>query len=177
MFHILATSEQFMSTYIQEQLSFFFIFLSICLLKSTPTPKCERIVRGLCDCCKQQLCLQHLNEYNLSLINQLNPLIDEVNALGDQAKIQELDPLIDTRVAKQETTQRDIDLCREQIRQLEKEMNKIEETCFRISVRSLVIDNHLIQIREINLHLFKFIEQLILLLEVIRFWLVMVNFS
>jgi len=50
------------------------------------TPKCERISRGLCDCCKQTLCLQHLNEHNASLISQLNPLTDEINALGDRLK-------------------------------------------------------------------------------------------
>ena len=46
--------------------------------------KCSRISRGQCDCCDQQLCLQHLNEHNVSLINQLNPLTDEFNALTDR---------------------------------------------------------------------------------------------
>jgi len=46
--------------------------------------KCSRISRGICDCCEQQLCLQHLNEHNASLINQLNPLTDEFNALSDR---------------------------------------------------------------------------------------------
>jgi len=46
--------------------------------------KCSRISRGQCDCCDQQLCLQHLNEHNASLINQLNPLTDEFNALSDR---------------------------------------------------------------------------------------------
>ncbi len=48
--------------------------------------KCERISRGLCDCCKQNLCLQHLTEHNASLISQLNPLTDEINMLGDRLK-------------------------------------------------------------------------------------------
>ena len=46
--------------------------------------KCSRTSRGLCDCCTQNLCLQHLNEHNTSLISQLNPLTDEINALGDR---------------------------------------------------------------------------------------------
>ena len=46
--------------------------------------KCSRISRGQCDCCNQQLCLQHLNEHNASLINQLNPLTDEFNTLTDR---------------------------------------------------------------------------------------------
>ncbi|CAF3418067.1 unnamed protein product [Rotaria sp. Silwood1] len=43
---------------------------------------CIRTSRGLCDCCQQYLCLQHLNEHNALLISQLNPLTDEINALG-----------------------------------------------------------------------------------------------
>jgi len=46
--------------------------------------KCNRTSRGLCDCCTQHLCLQHLSEHNASLISQLNPLTDELNALGDR---------------------------------------------------------------------------------------------
>jgi len=46
--------------------------------------KCTRIARGLCDCCHQQLCIQHLSEHNAALINQLNPLTDEFNALSDR---------------------------------------------------------------------------------------------
>ena len=46
--------------------------------------KCTRISRGICDCCDQQLCLQHLNEHNTALINQLDPLTDEFNALSDR---------------------------------------------------------------------------------------------
>ena len=46
--------------------------------------KCIRASRGLCDCCDQQLCIQHLSEHNAALINQLNPLTDEFNALSDR---------------------------------------------------------------------------------------------
>jgi hypothetical protein len=48
------------------------------------TPKCERTARALCDCCKQNLCLQHLCEHNASLVSQLNPLTDEINAIGNR---------------------------------------------------------------------------------------------
>ncbi|CAF4645647.1 unnamed protein product [Rotaria sp. Silwood1] len=54
----------------------------LCFIK-----KCTRTSRGLCDCCQQSLCLQHLNEHNALLISQLNPLTDEVNALEDRLKI------------------------------------------------------------------------------------------
>ncbi len=48
--------------------------------------KCIRASRGLCDCCQKHLCLQHLNEHNATLITQLNPLTDEINALGDRLR-------------------------------------------------------------------------------------------
>ncbi|CAF2455618.1 unnamed protein product [Rotaria sp. Silwood2] len=54
--------------------------------QSCSIEKCIRKSRGLCDCCQQNLCLQHLNEHNASLISQLNPLTDETNALGDRLK-------------------------------------------------------------------------------------------
>ena len=46
--------------------------------------KCTRTSRGQCDCCNQQLCIQHLTEHNTALMNQLNPLTDEINALSDR---------------------------------------------------------------------------------------------
>jgi hypothetical protein len=71
------------------------------------TQKCERTVRGLCDCCKQQLCLQHLNKHNLSLINQL--------IAARVAKQQETVVQIQSKMMKfipeQETTQRERLLC------------------------------------------------------------------
>jgi hypothetical protein len=57
---------------------------------------------------------------------------------------------IQSKVAKlvreQETTRQDIDLLTATIRQLEKEMNKIEETDIQINTRSLVVDDSLVQI-------------------------------
>jgi polyhydroxyalkanoate synthesis regulator phasin len=54
--------------------------------QSCAVTKCDRTSRGLCDCCQQNLCLQHLSEHNASLVSQLNPLTDEINALGDRFK-------------------------------------------------------------------------------------------
>jgi hypothetical protein len=161
--------------------------------------KCNRTSRGLCDCCQQNLCLQHLNEHNASLISQLNPLTDEINALGDRLKTlniqkavggchqklekwrmdchrkidhffeqksKELYRLFDEKVQKQqegivriqskvaevireqETTRQDIDSLASTIRQLESNMNKIEQMCFTITTRPLLIDGTLISIRE-----------------------------
>ncbi|CAF3913297.1 unnamed protein product [Rotaria sordida] len=50
--------------------------------QSCSIEKCTRTSRGLCDCCQQNLCLQHLNEHNALLISQLDPLTDEINVLG-----------------------------------------------------------------------------------------------
>jgi hypothetical protein len=56
--------------------------------------KCNRTSRGLCDCCTQYLCLQHLSEHNVSLISQLNPLTDEINVLGDRLKILNIQDIV-----------------------------------------------------------------------------------
>ena len=165
--------------------------------------KCIRASRGLCDCCKQNLCLQHLNEHNASLLSQLNPLTDEINALGDrlktiniqkivdggrqkleqwrvdchqkiehffELKCQQLDQLIDEKVTKQkkevnrlqtkvaelireeETTRQDIDSLTSTIRHLETQMNNIEQIYFEINIRSFVIDDSSIDIKEMHEH-------------------------
>ena len=47
---------------------------------------CKRASRALCYCCQQGLCMQHLKEHNDLLLSQLNPLVDQINGLGDQLK-------------------------------------------------------------------------------------------
>ncbi|CAF0962035.1 unnamed protein product [Rotaria sordida] len=167
--------------------------------QSCSIKKCTRTSRGLCDCCQQNLCLQHLNEHNASLVSQLNPLIDEINALGDrlktlniqktignsrqkleqwredchnkidcffEQKCQELDQLINEKVDQQreelkrmhlkmtelmntqETTRQDIDLLKSTIRQLERNMNNIEQKCFTINTRPLIIDETFVFIKK-----------------------------
>ncbi|UJR09269.1 hypothetical protein I4U23_013514 [Adineta vaga] len=49
--------------------------------------KCERTSRAVCDCCNQNLCLQHLHEHNELLVTQLNPFIDTLNSLGERLNI------------------------------------------------------------------------------------------
>jgi hypothetical protein len=163
--------------------------------------KCNRAPRWICDCCQQNLCLQHLNEHNALLISQLNPLTDEINALSDRLKSlniekavsschqelerwrddcyqkinrvfkqksKELDQLIDQKVKKQqqeivpiqskvaelireqETTRQDIDSLTSIIHHLKEQMNKIENTCFDINTRPLVIDDSFIDFKELN---------------------------
>jgi hypothetical protein len=163
--------------------------------------KCNRTSRGLCDCCQQHLCLQHLSEHNASLLSQLNPLTDEINALGDrlksldiekaissclrqleqwrddchqkidrlfQQKSKELDQLIYKKIKKQqqeilriqskvaelireqETTRQNIDSLTSTIHHLKEQMDKIENTCFNINARSLMIDDSFIDIKELN---------------------------
>ncbi|CAF1102270.1 unnamed protein product [Rotaria sordida] len=160
--------------------------------------RCTRTSRGLCDCCQQNLCLQHLNEHNALLTVQLNPLTDEINVLRDrlktlniqktiadsrqkleqwrqncykkidyffEQKCQELDQLVNEKVSQQreelnqiylkiielinaqEATRQDIDLLTSTIRQLERNMNNIEQTCFTIDTRPLLIDDTLIFIK------------------------------
>lgn len=71
------------------------------------TPKCERTARALCDCCKQTLCLQHLNEHNASLISQLNPLTDEINAFADRLKLFDLNEVVENGRRKLEQWQKE----------------------------------------------------------------------
>jgi hypothetical protein len=58
--------------------------------------KCNRTSRGLCDCCQQHLCIQHLSEHNVLLISELNPLTDEINALGDRFKSLNIEKPVDS---------------------------------------------------------------------------------
>lgn len=74
--------------------------------------KCNRKSRGLCDCCQQNLCLQHLNEHNTSLLTQLNPLTDEINVLSDHLKTLNLDQII---AANRQELERWRDDCHKQI--------------------------------------------------------------
>jgi hypothetical protein len=163
--------------------------------------KCNRAPRWICDCCQQTLCLQHLNEHNALLISQLNPLTDEINALGDrlkslniekavdscrrkleqwrddshqkidrlfQQKSKELDRLVDENFKKQqqeivriqkkiadlireeETTREDIDSLTSAIHHLKMKMDKIVSTCFDINTRPLMIDDSLIDFKELD---------------------------
>ncbi|CAF0756500.1 unnamed protein product [Adineta ricciae] len=47
---------------------------------------CRRISRTLCYGCNQNFCREHMREHDSSLNSQLNPLSDEINALGDRLK-------------------------------------------------------------------------------------------
>ncbi|CAF2455384.1 unnamed protein product [Rotaria sp. Silwood2] len=165
--------------------------------------KCTRVSRGLCDCCQQNICLQHLNEHNALLISQLNPLTDDINALGYrlqtfsiqktnhngrekleqwrqdcykkidylfEQKCQELDHTVNEQVSKQreeldrihlkitelinaqEATRQDIDLLRSTLHQLQENMNEIEQTCFTINTRPLLIDDTFILIKKTPEH-------------------------
>jgi hypothetical protein len=71
------------------------------------TLKCERISRGVCDCCKQNLCLQHLTEHNALLFSQLNPLTDDINALGDRLKTINIQDVVSGSRKKLEQWRRD----------------------------------------------------------------------
>ncbi|CAF3903620.1 unnamed protein product [Rotaria sordida] len=62
--------------------------------QSCSIKKCTRTARGLCDCCRQNLCLQHLNEHNTLLISQLHPLTDEINALEVRLKTLNIQKII-----------------------------------------------------------------------------------
>jgi hypothetical protein len=144
-------------------------------------------------------------EHDVSLNSQLNPLSDEINALGErlksinlenaigdshqkldqwrldchktidhffEEKCLELDRCIGKKMEKQrveigrmrtkmselireqEATHKDIDSLTLTVRELEREMSKIEQTSFQIEIKSLVIDDNLIQIEDSDVNRF-----------------------
>lgn len=85
------------------------------------TPECERISRGLCDCCKQNLCLQHLGAHNALLVSQLNPLTDQINILNDRLKSFNIESATKDRHQKLEEWRKE---CHEKIDKLFKEKSQ-----------------------------------------------------
>jgi hypothetical protein len=164
---------------------------------------CKRTSRALCYCCQQGLCLQHLKEHNDLLVSQLNPLVDQVNEIGDRLKSitietknsdcrqklerwrmdchKKIDDLfeqkcqeINTRLAEkmkkqkeeidriqskivsliheEEVSREDLDLLTSTIRDLDRELNKIQHTNFNIEIRPVVIDGCLTLIEESDIN-------------------------
>ncbi|CAF3364799.1 unnamed protein product [Rotaria socialis] len=74
--------------------------------------QCERKFRALCDCCKQNLCLQHLTEHNMILVSQLNPLTNEIKALGERLESLKLHDIVRNGHQKLKQWQQD---CHEKI--------------------------------------------------------------
>jgi hypothetical protein len=72
----------------QNSFHFFRIMSQPCAAKD-----CKRASRTLCHCCDQHLCRDHFNEHDDLLNSQLNPLTDEINALGDRLKAINLDKI------------------------------------------------------------------------------------
>jgi hypothetical protein len=56
---------------------------------------CKRPSSALCHCCQQNICLPHLKEHQDLLVSELNPLIDQINALGDRLKVLNLENKMD----------------------------------------------------------------------------------
>ena len=144
-------------------------------------------------------------EHDLSLNSQLNPLSDEINALGErlksiklensigdshqrlekwrddchkivdyffEQKCRELDQSIARKMEKQreeiarmrqklseliqeqEVTHRDIDSLTSTVRDLEREMSKIEQISLKVEIKALVIDDNLIEIEDADTNRF-----------------------
>ncbi|CAF3241197.1 unnamed protein product, partial [Rotaria sp. Silwood2] len=170
---------------------------------------CKHASQTLCYGCNQHFCREHMIEHDLSLNSQLNPLSDEINALGErlksinlenaienshkkleqwridchktidyffEQKCHELDRCIRKKMEKkreeinrirtklsdlireQEATHKDIDLLTITVRDLEREINKIEQTSFQIEIKSLVLDDSLIHIENSDINHFDLIS-------------------
>jgi hypothetical protein len=63
-----------------------------------PTPcaieTCKRKSRALCHCCNKNLCPDHLKEHDDSFNSQVNPIVDELNAVADQLSKINVDAVI-----------------------------------------------------------------------------------
>ncbi|CAF0938608.1 unnamed protein product [Adineta ricciae] len=166
---------------------------------------CQRASRALCHECNQNFCREHMIEHDLSLNSQLNPLSDEINALGErlksinlekaigithqklnqwrvdchktidtffEQKCRELDRYISKRMDKQrdeisrmrtkmsqlineqEATHQDIDSLTVTVRDLGREIAQIEETSIQVETKSLVLDDSLIHIENLDINRF-----------------------
>ncbi|UJR21946.1 hypothetical protein I4U23_025015 [Adineta vaga] len=166
---------------------------------------CRRVSRTLCYGCNQNFCREHMVEHDLSLNSQLNPLSDEINALGERLKsinlknaigithqkleqwrldcrktidsffdqkCQELDRYVAKRMEKQreqishmrtkmsqliseqEATHKDIDSLTVTVRDLEREIAQIEQTSIQVETKSLILDDSLIHIENLDVNRF-----------------------
>jgi len=52
---------------------------------------CNRTARAQCHCCRQNVCLVHLNEHNDVLNDQLNPLTEILHTLGNRIQMINID--------------------------------------------------------------------------------------
>jgi hypothetical protein len=74
---------------LEEKYLFFKTMSQTCAISSCKRPSC-----ALCHCCQQNICLPHLNEHQDLLVCELNPLVDQINTLGDRFKAVNVDDVI-----------------------------------------------------------------------------------
>jgi hypothetical protein len=83
---------------------------------------------------------QKLQEIDLLITKKLD---------GQQKEITHLQSKLAKIIDDQAATQEDIDTLTSTIRQLEKQINKIEETRFMIDIRPLLIDDNIVQVKDV----------------------------
>jgi hypothetical protein len=95
----------------------------------------------------RQDCHKKINDFVDKKHQELDLLMDEkVNK--QEEEITHIRSKLDGRIREQEATRQDIDTLTLAIRRLENQMNKIEETCFSIDTRPLLIDDTIIRVKE-----------------------------
>ena len=55
---------------------------------------CKRTSCALCHCCNQNVCRPHLNEHQDLLVSELNPLLNQINALDNRLKVLNIDNMV-----------------------------------------------------------------------------------
>jgi hypothetical protein len=94
-------------------------------------------------------CYKNIDHFVEKKYQELDRLIAE-KLDQQQEEITHIRSKLAELIRDQEATHEDIDTLTSTIRRLEKEMNKIEETCFSVDTRPLLIDNTVVHVKEIN---------------------------
>jgi hypothetical protein len=57
---------------------------SLSMFRSCNISTCKRSSLAVCHCCQKNVCISHLNEHQGIINSKLDPLVDEINALGER---------------------------------------------------------------------------------------------
>ncbi len=112
---------------------------------------CKHVSRALCYCCQQNICIFHINEHNDILNARLNPLVDEINALGERLQTMDVQKKVGYCRRKLEQWREDchqkIDhlfeqKCRELDQLVAVKTNKQQEEINQVRAKLMKLTNH-----------------------------------
>ncbi|CAF0961998.1 unnamed protein product [Rotaria sordida] len=95
----------------------------------------------------RQDCYKKIDSFFEQKCQELDQLVNE-KVSQQREELNQIQSKIPELINTQETTRQDVDRLTSTIHQLETNMNKIEQTCFTIDIRPLIIDDTLISIEK-----------------------------